>query len=240
MGSMDIDMKTLVIVDVILIFIFLIGLYLQIKIIKTIRQEQAMAWEINRCHSIVMIIHYIYCISIETTTYIIPSLSRYTGMWFCYFALFVRGYGASAIAAHSLVISIYKYIFIVHAEAVRKYGEDKAKKVLFWVNLIHPVFVSASVTWRPYLHIWDYSETRCGLPQYLQTNHTNVHESIGYTLKRVVFCGFDHNDANTDFDYFMYVSNQVYCFVQTVIGGIAGLNLLEIFFYVKIFSYMKR
>ena len=238
MGSTDIDMTTILIVSAILILIFLVGLHLQIKIIKTIRQEQPMAWEINMCHSIVMIIHYICVISIETTTYIIPSLSRYTGMWFCHFGLFLRGYGSTAIFAHSLLISIYKYMFIVHDETVRKYGKDKIKKVLFWINLIHPVFASVSFMSRPYTR---YSATtRCELPQNIHTNHTNVHESIGDTLKEVFFCGLDHNDGNTDLDYFFYVSNQVYCFLQAVIGGVVALNLLEIFFYVNIFCYMKR
>ena len=241
MGSSDMDIKTLLTVIAVFIFIFSIGLYLQIKIIKAIRREQSMAWEINMSHSIVMIVHYICSISIETTTYIIPSLSRYTGMWFCHFALFLRGYGSTAIFAHSLLISIYKYIFIVHDEAVRKYGKDKTKKLLFWIIVIIPVFASVSLMWRPYLHIGEYSAIyRCGLRQYPHTNHTKAYESIGDKLKLAFFCSINDNEVKNGFDYFLDISNQVYCFVQTIIGFVVAINLLEIFFYVKIFRYMKR
>ena len=241
MGSTDMDMKTLLIVNVIFCFTFSIGLYLQIKIIKAIRREQAMAWEINMCHSIVMIVHFLCSISIETTTYIMPSLSRYTGMWFCYFASFIRGYGASAIIMHSLVVSIYKYIFIVHDEAVRKYGKDKTKKLLFWIILILPVFASVSFMWRPYLHIGEDSAiNRCGLHQYPHINRTKALESIGDWLKLAFFCSIDDNDVKNGFDYFLDVSNQVYCFVQSVVGIVITANILEIFFYWKIFRYMKR
>ena len=250
MGSTDIDMKPVLIAAPILIFIFSIGLYLQIKIIKIVRQEQSMSWEINMCHSIVMIIHYIFTISIEMTTYLIPSLSRNTGMWFCYVASFVRGYGASAIVMHSLYISIYKYIFIVHDahdETSIKYGKDTAKKLIFWIKLINPVFASMCFMVRP--HFRPYSEINsCGGPigwqyqvwQNPLPNHTNGYQSIENTLKQLFFCDFDNNDVDNGFDYFMYVSNQVYCLVQTVITFLIAGNLLEIFFYVKIFRYMKR
>ena len=102
------DEPTVIIITMSLILIYLIGLYLQIKIIMISKQDKDMTWKIDIAHSIVMIIYYAFIISIETTTRVIPKLSDFTGSWFCYFALYLRLYGMISISGHSLFVSMHK------------------------------------------------------------------------------------------------------------------------------------
>ena len=46
-------------------FVFTIGMCLQIKTIKVLKQEKATAWEIDLSHSIIMMIHYSFVILFE-------------------------------------------------------------------------------------------------------------------------------------------------------------------------------
>ena len=223
-----------------LIFIFLIGLFLQITIIKTVRKEQAVGWDINLTHSVVMIIHYCYTIIFETVTYLVPNLGQYTGIWFCYFSLFLRIYGVSAILSHSLFISIYKYILIVHMKSVGTFGKRRLKKILFWINIVLPIFMSLTYTFRPNYRAFK-AINRCGLYQGISNaKNVVVQESLGNLWDRLFSCGFDAYDANSGFEYFADTITQIFCFGQFIFSVLIGLNILEIFFYIRIFSYMKR
>ena len=90
--TLRLDIATLLIRCSVYVFIFSIGLGLQMKIIKAVKEEKAMTWDINLSHSITMIIHFFFTILIDTITYIIPNLKMTFGVWFCYFLLFLRRY----------------------------------------------------------------------------------------------------------------------------------------------------
>ena len=49
-------------------FVFTIGMCLQIKTIKVLKQDRATAWEIDLSHSIVMMIHYSFVLIFEMIT----------------------------------------------------------------------------------------------------------------------------------------------------------------------------
>ena len=109
----SVDITTVIIATLSLVLIYLVGLYFQIKIIKISKKDKDMTWKIDISHSIVMIVHFGFQILFETTTNVIPNLSRFTGSWFCHCALFVRLYCMISIVSHSLVTAIHKYFFIV-------------------------------------------------------------------------------------------------------------------------------
>ena len=71
-------------VTVICCAIFVLGVFLQLKVIATLKRDQGMAWEINLTHSVVMIVHWSFRIFLETIQYIEPDYYAFFGKWFCY------------------------------------------------------------------------------------------------------------------------------------------------------------
>ena len=185
----------------------------------------------------------------ETLTLYIPNLGNYTGSWFCTLSLFVQLYGMNSIVGHSLAIAIHKYVFIKHARAIHRFGNEKAKKVCFWLNVILPGICAIGWMFRPYYRAID-SVNRChgGLdwqlfdlqqPQYKIEINESSPITIGKMVDKSFFCGLGYYDGDTFYDHFMYVSNQVMCFTQTIWACTVTGNLLEIFLYLRIFSFME-
>ena len=113
------DLNTFIITNTVLAVLFLIGLYLQIKVIVVSKLEKDVTWRIDICHSVVMITLFCFRILFEMIMYIIPSLHQYTGNWICYVGYFAILNGYLSVVSHSLVISIYKYVLILHQERIR-------------------------------------------------------------------------------------------------------------------------
>ena len=114
-----------------MLVLFSIGTYIQLKIISTCRREKDKTWQIDITHSVGMIILFIFSSMFERVTDYFPEFREYTGTWVCYVAAFIYTLGLYLIAFHSLVVSLMKYVFIVHQNRVLKFGEDKIKKMLF-------------------------------------------------------------------------------------------------------------
>ena len=233
------DLSTFIIMNVLLSVIFIIGLYLQIKIIIVSKQEKDMTWKIDICHSVVMITHFCLRILFEFITYLTPLLHQYTGTWICYVVFFVTVYGSVSVISHSLVISIYKYICIVHQNQIQVFGVDRASLIAFWTNLLFPAVFAITLIARPYPLPWD-KVNKC-----LEMHHweyaTKVNETSKSLLQRFLFCGFDNFDGHDSlFGHVMNVANMIGCFITSVLLFIVMTNIMEVFLYRQIFVYMKR
>ena len=146
-----------------------------------------MTWKIDTSHSMIMIIYFCARILCEIITYTTPSLRRYTGKWLCYVALFVNLYSEVFVMSHSLAISIYKYIFIVHQNRIHNFGTDKAHLIAFWAYLIFPRILAISFIARPKLYAFSSVFNCLGIQD--QYNE-KLNESSKELLQRFLFCGF--------------------------------------------------
>ena len=234
------DLTYFIIVNIILAALFFIGLYLQIRIIIVSKLEKEKTWKIDICHSAIMTVGYSFRISFEMITYFVPSLHLYTGKWFCYVSLYIKLFFMASVVSHSLLVSIYKYVIIVHQGFIRGFGEERASKFLFWIYLSFPP-------------LW---ALLSGLARGILPDISSIYECLGEQVyisdvmnetskerfRRYFFCGFDDVAAN-DLDNFAYVMNvtkMIGCFLTVVILFMVMANVLEVFFYLRIFAYMKR
>ena len=187
---------------------------------------------------------YTFCFRIlfEMIMYIIPSLHQYTGKWICYVGYFALLYGYWSMVSHSLVVSIHKYIFIVHQTRIHVLGVDRASLIAFWMNLIFPAIIAVSIIARPWTILMDYhiipSIFNClGMDE----KATKTKETFIYVLRRFLFCGFDDFDGHdTFFGHVMNGVNMMGCFITTILLFIVLANIMEGFLYRQIFAYMKR
>ena len=215
---------------VMLPIIFAIGLFLQFKIIKGSMQDRTTGWEINLSHTIVMLVHFSFVIVFESAIHMIPDLNEYLENWVCSAIFLLRMVGAGEIMCHSLTISFYKYIFIVHHNMVVDIGIDRMKTILRLVYLLIPIGGALSYIFRPNFHAFK-SIHNCGAhPVKTEVDIPN----------RLFMCGTGGLESDDGYDYFMNFLTGIFCSIQTIISMLIYLNILEVFFYIGIFRHMKR
>ena len=228
-GDGEFDIATLLGFCV-LIFVFAIGVFLQIKIIKAVRQDRTTAWEIQLSHSIVMLVHFSFVIVFESSIHFIPDLNEYLENWVCSVIFLLRMVGAGEIMCHSLTISFYKYIFIVHHNMVVDIGIDRIKTILRFVYLLLPIGGALSYIFRPNFHAFK-SIHNCG------ANPVKTEVDIP---NRLFMCGTGGLESDDGYDYFINFLTGIFCSIQTIISMLIYLNILEVFFYIGIFRHIKR
>ena len=214
----------------VLLIVFAIGVFLQIKIIKALKQDRTTAWEIQLTHSIVMLVHFSFVIIFESTIYFVPTLDTYLGKLFCSATFLLRMLGAGEMIIHSLIISFYKYIFIVHHNMVLDIGIDRMKKILRFVYLLLLVGGPISYIFRPNFRAFNLIHN-CGVKQV--KNEADLPH-------RLFMCGMIDLKYDDGYDYFMSILTGVFCSIQTIISMLLYLNILECIFYICIFRHMKR
>ena len=212
-------------------FVFTIGMCLQIKTIKVLKQDPATAWEIDLSHSIVMMIHYSFVLVFEGTVAMDLNLPTYLGNWIYSASFVLRMLGLSQISCKSLIISFYKYIFIVHQNMVTNIGEGRMKKVMCSVYLLIPIGGCVSYLFRPNFRSIN-AIHNCGVKELVQVDSC--------LLSRTFMCGISKVEYINGYDYFMGFLTGFFCTTQIILFMLVFTNILEIFFYVGIFRHIGR
>jgi hypothetical protein len=216
------------------VLLFCVGLVIQVQIISVSYKELVTGWKTTITHSIVTTIHFAFKISFDAVTHFIPFLSQYTGNWICYAASVVIFYCHFSIIAYSLLISILKYIFIVQHVKTLIWGKDIIQKWFFITNLIHPLFLAIlhvlnSDYKTPFINSC-FGRTEEVVRQY-NTSSSSLRKTFGCPLK---------NSEEDSSWYPYYVTEQCVCILSSIINIVLNSNLLEGFFYYKIFKKMRR
>ena len=220
---------------VFLVLLFCAGSVIQVQIISVSYKELDTAWKITITHSIVTTIHFAFNISFDAVTHFIPFLSQYTGNWICYAASVVIFYCYYSIVAYSLLVSILKYVFIVHRVKTLKWGKDIIKKWCFFTNLFHPLFLASLTVLNSHWESNTFINSCFG-----QTEETLRQYNTSFSSLRKVFdCPLKNSEEDSSW-YAYYVTEQCVCILLSIISIGFNSNLLEGFFYYKIFKKMRR
>ena len=221
----------------ILTFELVIGVYLQVKKLKRVRQEKAFTWELEVYHSIVCIAFFSFSVLIEVLEQLIPVSCISTKWILCKSAWFIKTWGVSAIFLHSLSITMCKYIVIVLYKGMSSFRKNTQRLVisaiiaypLAWTMLglvskggipvSHNDFVTSSIS---ICNGFDFNQDYVELPV------------------RSFFCGFNENGNQSSQSTFIFLTTEFFCFFQSLITLIVNMNVLEAFLYFKIFQSMNR
>ena len=235
------QLSTTLIVECAIVWaIFIIGVFLQVKIIAALKRDQATAWEMNLVHSIVMICHWSFKLFIVVVHYIQPTFYDFFGRWFCYLELAVRSFGIFVMLFHSLYISIHKYIFIIHNETVNRIGDRKIKGRLLWAYSIVLIVWVSSHTARGHFSAFGIT-SKCSVPRTSTAeNGFFIDQLIENPTSHTFTCGIHESDQNYVENVVINKSTKFLCFSQNIVTFVLALNVLEIFFYSSIFRHMNR
>ena len=235
------DLLILIVQGVIFCAAFVIGVFLQVKVIAVLKRDQAMTWEINLVHSVVMIFHFSFVSIINAVNYIQISFYHYQlydDPIFRYLVLSVMFFGISEMGFHSLYISMYKYIFILHREAVIRVGEQRTKTLLLWTYFTGLIAWTLAYIVRPN---FDPLQNNLGRSVSSGTpNTTSIQSAIDSFTLSFISCGIKDLDPDNIGNIVVNILTKVVCTGQVIITYAVSINVLEIFFYLRIFGHMNR
>ena len=216
--------------------IFTTGVFLQVKIILTLKRDQAMAWEIDVAHSIAMIVIFTSVSILETISYLQPTFDDFFGKWYCDLLLFEFLLGFFEILFHSMYISLYKFIFIVHNETVNRIGEQKFKLFLLWSYFVVLIAWALSLLVREN-NLGEVSDTvDCSISSNRASNR-NTTEAF---TRHIFSCSIDDLDQTNMGNVVVNLLTKFLCTSQSIMNVVVALNVPEIFFYLRIFRHMNR
>ena len=217
---------------IISIFVYLLGTYINWKIICVSRRTKDKTWQEDIIHSISMMVAMCVVIVFENVSEHVKVLSKYTGgVWVCYVTAFIYSYNTFVGGFHSFNICFMKYIFIVHQEKVRQFGEDKLQKIFFLSYLIHPLLLAI-----PTVILLDFeaypSLIGCfGLEDELRDRYAS--DGVG----QMFLCKLTVDEGE---NRFVYLAKQAFCTFKIIWVLILSSNIPEAYMYFKIFQFMRR
>ena len=219
---------------IVAIFVYLIGTYINWKIICVCRKVKDKTWQVDVAHSVGMMVAVFVVVFFEKLSDQVAVLSEYTGVGVCYITSFVYTYGAYLGGFHSVHIAMMKYVYIIHHDKVRQFGEEKVKKILFLSYILHPLSLTI-----PSVILLDFevysSLIHCfGLQQeYIDRYKTTTEFNKMFLCKLI----FDEDEEDTSI---LFTASQSFCTIKMMWILILSTNILEGYMYFKIFRHMKR
>ena len=238
----DFSLTTLVVGSGIWLLTLAVGMSLQIKLIRAIKQDRTTGWEIDFGHSVVMMIHFSFVTFYTITTYAIPNLLK--NLWFYYISYTLRMLGNAEISYHSLTISFYKYVFIVHHNMIASIGELRMKKILLVVGIFNPIAGSLAYIFRPNYQAFESMHNNDRRFAQFDAEHDKYHVSSQQSNvsipSRLFMCGYDDLDWDSTFEYFVNILTGVFCTGQVLLAMLIYSNLIEMLLYICIFRHIQR
>ena len=241
MEEQNIHISQVVLHIVFVSILLVIGMPLQIKIIKRARQEKQVTWKTEIFHSIVLIIHFSFILIVDVLAFVIPDYTG--GGWICLLSQFIRTFGILTISSHSLLISVQKYIVIVNC--INDNSErHKLEIVSLVLYLTLSILSAAAISLRYFssVPIYPSLENCITLGKWWgQTTGKNSDiNQVTQSTTLATFCKFGHNNGNNNENRFIYFMTNLYCIAQTSVNAIIYFNIFEAFVYYKIFRFINR
>ena len=196
-----------------------------------------MTWKLDISNSALIIVHYFHSILMHGITYIIDDLHEYTGDWFCYLSRYVTLIGNVHTIGHSFIISMLKYVVIIHYQ---KFSKEKVKTLFFWINLlVGTTLVSIFSLAQPqFIFLYDgiSQSNRC-----LGKNETiSSLDNSTSAIKLTDICSISESFEHVSFGYVYYIFRKTICWANIVFVYLNAWNILEMFVYCTIFSFIHR
>ena len=235
-----ISILTQIVMCVLVLCAYVLGVFLNIKIIIISKKDQHGTWKIDIFNSCMLMVHFAHSIVMKSVTYLVNDLYVYTGTWFCYTSKAIAFYGIVHVSGHSFMISVMKHTLIVNWKGSRNFGEEKIKQIFFWLNIIYPLyFFSMFNILRPdFLFAYDgISEAnRClGKSDMISSQDRNRSAT-----KLPNLCEIEASLDQNSFEFMIYFGKKAICWLHVIFLYSNLWNILEVFIYCSIFLFMRR
>ena len=236
---------------IIYIFIFvsicfyLIGAYLHLRIIKVSKKDKELTWKLDVMNSTIILLMQLNNLSLQILTYGVSNVYIYTGEWFCYASKVIAFYGNAYVVGHSLIISMLKYIMVVHWEKVRDWGNSKFVTVCSGIDVLHPILtILIWLSIRPdFFRAYDGMAQidRClGDPKDVWNSAYDELLPNKSLAKIHNLCQFAGTTQSSTVELAIHVFKTILCWTIVAWTYLTSFNILEIFAYCLTFRYISR
>ena len=183
----------------------------------------------------------LYKLLVKRCTYSIPNLYALTGNWFCYITKCLIVIGGAHTTGHTVLISLIKYVVIVHYQSnIPSTKKEKVKTIFFWINAFYPILVVTICSMiRPdFIFIYDgiSSANRClGKSEILSSldNSSSI-----FKLHHI--CNIRAPNDLVSFEYLVFIVRTSICWIHVILIYGNVWNLVEMIVYTNIFRFMRR
>ena len=240
----DESMSNYIVIDVtksmIVLCLYMVGIFFHTKIIKVCKREKEATWKLDIFNSCLILFQFGLYIIMQGIIYIITDLHSYTGKWLCYTYKAFTMYGKFNIGGHSFIISLMKYTIIVHHRKVRKFGKERVKTIFFWINAIYALCINAifSIVRPEYFIIYDGVSVanRClGLSDIISSQDANRSATKLHNI-----CEITEPTYKISIEYVVYVCRTSICWLNVTFLYLNLWNVIECFVYFQTFRFMNR
>ena len=220
--------------------VYVIGVFVNVKIIIVSRKDKGMTWKMDICNSIILIVHYLHIIVMHGVTLLIKDLHLYTGSWFCYVSKILIIYGNAHVTGFSFIVSILKCVMIVHWKQARHFGDERVKQIFFWITLIYPVYMLAMfhVVKLNFLEVYNTisQANRClGESDMFPDQNPEVAERNLHHM-----CELEMPPDLVSIEFVVYIVRTSICWIHVTLAYSNFYNITEAFIYYRIFYFMWR
>ena len=238
--SSSISYSIQIIMCIIALFVYVIGVYLNIKVIQVARKEKQMTSKLDEVNSIFFIIHYAHVMVMHGITYLVQDLHLYLGRWFCYLSKTLTIIGNSHNTQHSFIIALMKYTMIVHYQTVSDAKKKRLKFRFLILNLSYAIIsiIILCIARPDFLIIYDgiSQANRClGIPEIRSENGSNK-----TTVKLHHVCNIPEPSNFDPFSYLLYFIRKSVCWIDIAIIYANVGNVIEMIIYCRTFAFMRR
>ena len=216
---------------------WLVGVFLHIKIIKICKKDKPMTWKLDIVNSVSTLFYFGLTIVMFVFTYLkvsfIFDLCSY--YFICKGIKFVIFLGRMYVCSHSLIISLVKYCMIVFHEKVGKVGKRKVEILFVMIDLFYPAIsfiLLFFIKKNDKFSADPYNEHFFRQNALKFSNETAVKSLFDY-------CTYEKMDVNL-FHHIVNIIKTTTCWTLTISTFLNSINILEIILYFKIFRFMNR
>ena len=239
-GIESINMSIEIGICVLAVLIYGTGGFLHSKVISVSKQDKQMTWMIDVFNSFMLMFHFGHQILMHSVTIFVKDLHLYTGSWLCYISKAVNFYGFGHATGHSLFIAVLKYLIVVRYEKIKDFGQDKAKKICFWINIIYPAYMLGifNIVRPDFFFNFDGNSqaNRClGKSDMISSQDNNKTATQLHNL-----CDISPPLQQVSIAYSIYIGRKAICWMHIAITYCNFMNIPEAVLYCIVFNFMRR
>ena len=218
------------------VILLVVGSYLHLRVLISLKQENGILKEITYIFVPVQMILWPFMSFVIASTNFLHPLNALIGDWFCSLSQFILYFLKNIIAFHSFFAALMRYLFIVHSSKVKLYGNKKMKKLFLCLSVMIPLSIT----------IWKINNgAELDGMTFINKCNGKHHEAFlaetsTINVFKKSFCEFEIYHKGDVYGQMIMILKQISCMANTFVMIFIGSNITEGIIYYRLFSHMNR
>ena len=213
--------------------IIIIGLFINIKLLISLKKENSTVNEVTTLFVWTQIIFYPVMLIFNTATDFIHPVDEIIGHWFCTLGWIIIEFCGYFTIFYSFIVAVMRHFFILHSSRVEEYGKEKAKKIFMFLMILFP-FICV---------IWDATE-ELSILSYINKCYGNDHkvfliETSTLDVLKHKFWNLTEHEKGGFLDSLFVVVRRISKLLKATVILVMGCNIFEAVIYYRVLSHLN-